>query len=186
MLKIKTRSFYSYFTIKYIFPTITPSLSLYISLSLFLSHTLSHRSWLSIFLLFSRQPNRIQSLPLSCSISRSLSLSCFRFLIGFAGWFSYYFLGNQTDSRLNFSIILPPIRCLFYFSWLLQCLGFVLFCFVLFCFYYYYYYYFSRNLIQVDFDHFNYLLDTNVSFNFEFKFYSIVFALNFGKRWSFS
>ena len=108
--KKKTRSFYSYFTIKYIYPTITPSLSLYISFSLSLSHYLSHRSWLSIFLLFSRQPNRIQLLPLSCSISRSRSL------IGLGGWFSYYFLGNQTDSRLNFSIILPPIRYLFYFS----------------------------------------------------------------------
>ena len=75
MLKIKTRSFYSYFTIKYIYPAITPSLSLYISLSLSLSHSLSHRSWLSIFLLFSRQPNRIQLLPLSCSISRSRSHS---------------------------------------------------------------------------------------------------------------
>ena len=40
-LKIKTRSFYSYFTIKYIYPTITPSLSLYITLSLSLSHFLS-------------------------------------------------------------------------------------------------------------------------------------------------
>ncbi|KAF3955977.1 hypothetical protein CMV_018866 [Castanea mollissima] len=50
------------------------------------------------------QPNRIQSLPLSRSISRSL--------IGLGGRFSCYFLGNQTDFRLNFSIILPPIRCI--------------------------------------------------------------------------
>ena len=66
----------------------------------------SHRSWRLIFLLFSRQPNRIQSLPLSCS----------RSLIGLGGRFSCYFLVNQTSSRLNFSIILPPIRYFFYFS----------------------------------------------------------------------
>ena len=71
--KKKTRSFYSYFMIKYIYPTITPSLSLCVSRShsLYRTLSLSHRS---IFLLFSRQPNRIQSLPLSCSISRSRSL----------------------------------------------------------------------------------------------------------------
>ena len=77
-------------------------MSLYISLSL----SFSHRSWRSIFLLFSRQPNKIQSLPLSCSCS----------LIGLSGRFSYYFLGNQIDSRLKFSIILPLIRYFFYLS----------------------------------------------------------------------
>ena len=40
-----------------------------------------------------------------------------------------------------------------------QCLGFFIF-----------FIFFPRNLIQVDFDHFNHLLDMNVSFTFEFKF----------------
>ena len=124
MLKIKT---YRYFTIKYFYPTIAHPRSITLSLSL------SHRSWRLIFLLFFRQPNRIQLLPLSHSISRSwrlifllfyrqpnriqsLPLSCSRSLIGLGGRFSCYFLGDQTDSRLNFSIILPPIRYFFYFS----------------------------------------------------------------------
>ena len=102
-LKIKTRSFYSYFTIKYIYPTIAPSLSLYISLSLSLSHSLSHRSWLSIFLLFSRQPNRIQSLPLSCSISHSRSLA-FALSQVFAVDFPIIFQATKQILNSNFRL----------------------------------------------------------------------------------
>ena len=151
MLKIKTWSFYSYFTIKYIYPTITPSLSLYISLSLSLSHSLSHRSWLSIFLLFSRQPNRIQLLPLSCSISRSLTLSL---SLSHKSWRLIFLFSRQPNKFLTQFFYYPPSDQVF----------------ILFLTTSPVFFFFPRNLIQVDFDHFNHLLDMNVSFTFEFKF----------------
>ena len=168
-LKIKTQSFYSYFTIKYIYPTITPSLSLYISLSLSLSHSLSHRSWLSIFLLFSRQPNRIQLLPLSCSISRSHSLTLALSQVLAVDFPIFQATKQILDSifllfslrsgiysiSLDFAQLISPIIVFDQLDLKFQCLGV---------------FFFSRNLIQVDFEHFNYFLDMNVSFNFEFKF----------------
>ena len=172
--KIKTRSFFIAILRLNIF-TYNHSLSfaLCLTLSLSIALSLSHRSWLSIFLLFSRQPNRIQSLPLSCSTSRSRSRSlAFALSQILAVDFPIIFQATKQilDSifllfslrsgiysiSLDFDQLITPIIVFDQLDLKFQCLGF--------------FFFFSQNLIQVDFNHFNYLLDMNVSFNFEFKF----------------